>query len=452
LVEQLGVECALNRLCESGVYVTSDELKGRSPLKRGNLEIPVQASDFQNPFHSGPAFALQSSGSTGNRSRILVGFPFARDEALCHAVFLAAHGLSGRPSADLGVPWWIPLYYAKLGRPMEKFFTATEISGWRDDAFRGQVQAKLTVLLTQMRQGRLLAPQFSRGHQIGQAAEWLARKKEAGSPGLLITFSSPAVRVCLNAEERGLDISGSTMRVGGEPLTPAKSRVLTDAGVRPTAMYVSVETGTLAVSCAKPTDIDDLHFFTDRVGIVLSEKRTPGGGTINTLLYTSLSASSPRLLLNADSGDYATMQVRECGCLLGELGLTTHLSGIRSYEKLTSEGVTFLGSALHVLLEETLPRRFGGNGIDYQVVEEEEGSVTRVSILVSPRVGPVDEAAVVETVLEAVSLSDGPGRSWTGMWARRQTLRVIRRDPYQTPNAKVLPLHFLRPPASDSGS
>ena len=60
---------------------------------------------------------------------------------------------------------------------------------------------------------------------------------------------------------------------------------------------------------------------------------------------------------------------------LAELGFTTHLHTVRSYEKLTSGGVMFMGSMLHELLEETLPARFGGSPLDYQLVEEEEDGV-----------------------------------------------------------------------------
>ena len=54
---------------------------------------------------------------------------------------------------------------------------------------------------------------------------------------------------------------------------------------------------------------------------------------------------------------------------------------IRSYEKLTGEGVTFMGSELLTLLEKILPGKFGGSVSDYQLVEEEAGGATRVSLL-----------------------------------------------------------------------
>ena len=51
------------------------------------------------------------------------------------------------------------------------------------------------------------------------------------------------------------------------------------------------------------------------------------------------------------------------------LGYTTHIHTIRSWEKLTSEGMTFCGHDLIRLIEEVLPARFGGRPTDYQFVE-----------------------------------------------------------------------------------
>lgn len=72
------------------------------------------------------------------------------------------------------------------------------------------------------------------------------------------------------------------------------------------------------------------------------------------------------------------------------------------------------------------------------------GGLTKVSVVVSPRVGAVDDADIVATVLGA--LRSGP--AYKGMmseiWRGGDTLRVIRREPYATPSSKVLSLHVLR--------
>src|SRR4029079_17716597 len=134
-----------------------------------------------------------------------------------------------------------------------------------------------------------------------------------------------------------------------------------------------------------------------------------GAASVDALIYTTILPSSPKLLINVESGDYATVSSRACDCPMGRLGFTTHLSQIRSYEKLTSEGVTFLGTELLRLIEEVLPKAFGGAPTDYQLVEAEESGFSRILVVASPALGALDEGAVVQCVLE--TLRHYPGGS-----------------------------------------
>jgi hypothetical protein len=126
--------------------------------------------------------------------------------------------------------------------------------------------------------------------------------------------------------------------------------------------------------------------------------------------------------------------------------LDVHVSNVRSYEKLTAEGVTFIGSKLYELVEDILPSRFGGYLNDYQLVEEEADSgISHLSIVISPRVGPVDEAAVIETVLRTLEAShaQGGGALMAEQWRLGANLRVVRREVEATLNLKVLPFRPL---------
>ena len=77
-------------------------------------------------------------------------------------------------------------------------------------------------------------------------------------------------------------------------------------------------------------------------------------------------------MLNVETDDYGVFYSEHCGCPIGELGFVQKMHSIHSYEKLTSEGVNFLGTEVVRLLEEVLPHRFGDHPIDYQIVEVEE--------------------------------------------------------------------------------
>jgi hypothetical protein len=164
---------------------------------------------------------------------------------------------------------------------------------------------------------------------------------------------------------------------------------------------------------------------------------------VAALHVTTLLQSCPKLMLNVEIDDYGTIETRACGCPLGELGLVTHMHGIRSYEKLTGEGLNLTGSDLIALVDEVLPGRFGGAATDYQLVEEEVDGLTRVGIVISPRVGPVDESEAIDVVLDALAASPH-NRLLAEVWREGQTVRVLRREPYETRAAKILALHVAR--------
>jgi hypothetical protein len=243
---------------------------------------------------------------------------------------------------------------------------------------------------------------------------------------------SLAVRTALAAREHDLDIAGTFFRLHNEPYTPAKAAIIAGSGARAAIGYAMSELGPIGLGCAAESELDDVHLLGDKVAVL---QREPGGA----LLLTTLLPSCPKLMLNADVGDYGQLSEHECGCPVGAAGFPLHLSGIRSYDKLTSEGQTFLGTDLITLLEETLPAAFGGHPTHYQLVEEEDGGLTKVNVVVSPEVGPLDEAELVDTVLRTLHANPDL-RLMADSWRAGGAVRVLRREPYVT-GAKVLPLH-----------
>jgi hypothetical protein len=207
------------------------------------------------------------------------------------------------------------------------------------------------------------------------------------------------------------------------------------------------ELARIGVACARPAAVDDVHLLLDKLAFLQRDRQLPGTEErIGALHLTTLLPSSPKLMLNVEVDDYGVLEERRCGCAAGELGLTLHLSGIRSYEKLTTEGMNFVGEELVTLVERILPERFGGSPADYQLVEEEVDGLSRVDVVVSPGLGAIDEDEVVETVLAALSSGPSYRGMMTSIWRDAGTLRVVRREPLATESAKVLPLHVVRRP------
>ena len=444
LVHREGLEGALRTLYEAGVYVTLDEVKGRRGIERPGLHIPASLTAFDNPL-SKKHYEARTSGSRGPRTRTNIDLGMLEHEAAYIHQYLDAFDLWRRPygiwrpvpPVAPAIKWL--LRFGKLGKPVDRWFSQT-----RHELRRGQWKFALFTFTT-VAAGKLLgrrfpAPEHVPGDAPEPIARWLAEVKRSGRPAVLDTMVSSAVRVCGAARERGLDVSGTLFRLGGEPLTDATANIIAAAGCHALCFYNIGEMNLIGTPCANPDALDDVHLLTDKLGVLLRPK-VVGDTPVEALIYTTLLPSSPKLMLNVESGDYALLTTRDCGCPMGRLGFRHHLRDIRSYEKLTSEGVTFLGTELLRLLEEVLPQSFGGAPADYQLVQAEEAGVSRIFIVASPRLGPLEEGVVVERVLE--TLSGYPGGSvMTQHWRDGQTLRLLRREPYRTASGKILPLHF----------
>jgi hypothetical protein len=197
------------------------------------------------------------------------------------------------------------------------------------------------------------------------------------------------------------------------------------------------EVGRVGLACAAPASVDDYHVVQHQLAVVPGEGPP---GVPGPLLFTTLSASSPKLLVNVDAGDDGLLEQRECGCLLGELGLTLHVTGVSGREKFASDGTHFLGAELLELVDHVLPRQFGGGPTDYQLVETEVNALPAIEIVVSPRVGDVDSGAVVEAVLGALGSGASHRRPMAEVWRDAKSLHVVRREPHETAQAKILPL------------
>jgi hypothetical protein len=453
LVRERGLEGAMARLYDAGVYVTLDEFKGRAPIRRPGLEFKVSQFDFDNPLLT-EHYAGSTSGSRGGGTRVAIDFDFFAFEAAEWLCDLYSAGDAEMPQVlwHRGPPGTMglrsSLILARLGRTPPKWFSPSKPL-WNRQGLQGRAMIAYTRAASRLFGKPLPAPKYA--PEASELVPYLADAVRRGKPVSVHCTMSPAVRICLAAEKLGADIRGTRFRSGGEPYTEGKAAVINRVGARLSPGYAMFEAGTISLPCGAPTVADDMHILSHRLVVLHRPLRLPGGVEVQSLIHTSLVQSSPKLMLNVESGDYGVVEERDCGCPWYQRGFKTHLHSVRSYEKLTSDGVMFMGSMLYELLEETLPARFGGSVTDYQFVEEEEeDGLPRVSVVISPRVGPLDEAAVLNTVVESLSFADW-SRSQAELWRQEGTLRVDRREPLATMTGKILPLHVLASaPASQS--
>jgi phenylacetate-coenzyme A ligase PaaK-like adenylate-forming protein len=293
--------------------------------------------------------------------------------------------------------------------------------------------------------GRLPTPEHASLSEAPAITRSLAEDIRRGARPCLTTYASTAVRVCLAAQRDGLDLTGAVFVTIGEPLTPAKRRAIEGAGARIVVRYAVTEAGILGYGCAAPQDCDDVHVLTDDLAVILHSRPVGGDGvTVPGLLVTSLLPESPKILFNVETGDYAELSRRACGCALGHAGLDTHLAGIRSFEKLTGEGMTFAGTGVLKILEEILPARFGGRPSDYQLLEIENArGITHLELRADPSVGPLDEARVRDVFLAALE-DDRRARPMAEIWKQAEILQLRRSAPVPTRMGKILPFHLVK--------
>jgi hypothetical protein len=341
---------------------------------------------------------------------------------------------------------------AHIGQLPERWFSPI---GWRDSRhwFKYGLATGYILLCMRLCGIRVPLPQVVRVDQAHVVARWLAETLKTHGRCLLYTQVSYAVRVCLAAQEAGLDLRGATIKAGGEPATPAKVRQIESAGVRYMSSYGMTEAGSIASGCARPVDGSDVHLFKDAYALVSYPHTVPATGiTVPAFNLTTLLPTAPKLMLNVQMDDYGVIEERHCGCELETYGYTTHLRHIRSYSKLTGEGATLIGTEMVRILEEVLPARFGGSPLDYQIMEaEDEQGFTRLYLLVSPRVAIVDESLVIQVVLDALSQSSPMADAARTIWQHASTLRVKRMEPTWTSRGKLLPLHIQRGTPDRSG-
>jgi hypothetical protein len=449
LVRDHGVEGTLQRLYEAGVYVTLDEFKGRVPMRRPGFELLVTASSFDNP-QSGSHIIAQSGGTRSHGTRLVIDLMDMVDELAPRQLFMQAHGLLHRPFA-----MWRPappaagglrhvLRSTKLGVPLARWFSQTR-PGFTATGGKSAYLTWCTVLGSALMGYRIPWPEYVPVDRADVVARWLAEQTARGVSVHLDVIVSSGVRICLVARELGLDISGHVFRTNCEPLTETKAALMREKGIYTCSMYGLTETGMVGVSCGDPAAVDDMHLLTFRSAIVLQNRTLRGWPEpINAILLSMFTPTMTKVMLNVEVGDYGVMLQRECGCPLGEAGLHWHLHTIRSYEKLTSAGMHFMGADLIDILEVALPQRFGGGPTDYQFVEDEQGGETILKLVISPEVGPLDEAEVVAFVLDRLRHGTASGRLMTDIWRDSGLLHLERARPYLTGAAKVQPLHVVR--------
>ncbi|MCW5980256.1 MAG: hypothetical protein KIT09_19385 [Bryobacteraceae bacterium] len=441
LVREDGVEAALERLARAGVYITWDEFKGRVPVRRGGREWRFHERDFDNPA-AREYFRSSTSGSSGTPVRTRMDLDELEEAAPNWAAWFQAHLWMGRP-----LVFWTPghtglasryLRCAKFGMPYRKWFVTMEVKALED-----RVRSSAVHYLARRAAG-LSRPEPAPVNDPGRVAGYLLELLAAGERPLVNTAPSAAARLSLAMLDRGQRLDGVTFLLGAEPVTPARKATIEHSGAAAVPTYGTSEGGWIGAQFPGAAMADEVHIFRDAYAVIAREESEPDAGAPedgpSPVLFTNLRAASPKVLLNAELGDSAVIARGATGAA-AELGYDVRMHTIRSFRKITAWGVTLALGDLYSVIEETLPREFGGGVADYQLLEDQdERGISALCLLISPEVGPIPEARVRETFFRELARKRPYYRFMTALLDQAGALRIERRRPAATSRDKLLPV------------
>lgn len=435
------LESTLEKLRSAGVYLTLEEFKSQVPVCRNGLTIETSETDFDNPYISGKSIKGSTSGSRSKSSRVLYDWDFLAEEAENEMLLHEVHDLGNADCA-----FWLPqlpsisgihnlLVHLRFRKPPVKWFSHLPGNP------RGRASMEYIRVCSRIFGTMVPIPEFADMDHGEVVARWMEQTRRKNGICMVKTFASSAVRIVQAALEKGIDISGNVMFTGGEPLTERRSRYLQSAGIRVFPRYVATETGLIGAGCWNGDAPDSMHIYTDRLALIQCNRTSRiGNHDVSSFLFSTLSSSTGKILLNTELGDFGKMKVKSCDCLFGRIGMNVHVSEVRSFDKLTGEGMTLLGSELDEVIG-SLVEEVGGGPDDYQFWEnQDDEGLMKLTIAISPRIPQLDEKRFEEEILEKLRKGKPGAMIASQFWKQANTIQVIRANPEISRGFKMLPI------------
>lgn len=454
IVEQ-GLEDALEALYDAGVYVTFEEFKGRVPIRRGAREFSPEENAFDN-LNLDSIISGLSGGSSGRATRSVMDLDHIAQCGKQAAVCLSVHGAYDAPM----LTWWgilpdamglmLGLRPAHTGRRVSKWFATYS----RNESGTGWRYVLMTYLVIFMARFHGLKIPFPKSMPLDDTLPVVRALEDTlrvHGKAFLVTTVSKCVRISITARENGIDLNGVMFLGSSEPVTPAKYEAIVASGAKFISLYAATEMGHIGLPCLNPADLTDMHFMSNNLAMIQRPKQVLDQ-TVDAFHFTSLLSTNPKMLINVQSDDFGIVEVRDCGCPFHEMGFHRHLRQMSSYMKLTSEGVTLIGSDMERILEKALPEKFGGSPLDYQLVEEETpDGLTKLVLYVDPSVPIADEKELLAVFMGAMKHSAPAVRLARAEFQTGNVVTVRRDKPILTSRGKHFPIRTLKMKQPRSG-
>jgi len=439
-----GLDSTLEKLRDAGAYLTLDEFKARTPIVRNGLRVETVDADFDNPFVSGgPIVGVTSGSRSASGSRVTFNWDFMAEETAYEVTLYAAHDVLVVPLA-----LWYPvppgiagihnlLMTMKQGAVPERWFSQSPC-GWRDASLEARAAVEFVYWIGRAMGFAPPRPRFADFSHADIVVRWMADMLKRSPRVVLRAFGSSLLRMARAALAGGIDLRGGLVFSGGEPLTEPRRRYIESAGLEVYARYVTTEIGVVAAGCPYRTSTDEMHFYSGRLAAIHRDRDTTRGQQPDSFLYTTLTTRTPKVMFNAELGDSGTIATRRCECALGRLGLDVHLANVRSYDKITIEGMTILTAELDGIIGAAVERA-GGRPDSYQFREgAEESGIHRLIISISPELANLDQQKFVAEIVEELRRG-GPRKAMAAeFWGKAETFAIVREEPRATAGHKLV--------------
>lgn len=301
MVRSDGLEPTLHALYEAGVYVNFEEFKGRAPITREGREFPVRSHDFDNP-HLSQYYHAQTSGSTGAGTRISIDLAHLTAQLPFKVLQCSVHGILYVPTAV-----WRPILPATsglhnclwgpvVGNIPERWFSPIASRDVRLP-LKHRLATEYVLSMARLLGHRLPRPELVPLNDPGPVLDWVEEARERAGACAVSAFPSSALRVCVAARDRGMDMTGVTFRGGGEPPTPGKVAAITGTGAKWVPSYGTPESGQIGLPCGRPVDGNDLHLLKDVAALIQRDRYVPHWGiSVGAFYLTTLYTTALRSL------------------------------------------------------------------------------------------------------------------------------------------------------------
>src|SRR5258705_8823041 len=279
LLAREGLDSALLKLRHSGVYVSFEEFKGTKPIVRGSLTLDTTPADFDNPEAS-RFFSTTTGGSTGAGRRVQLDLEHLHALLPGRIVVRHVQEITGVPAAswsDLPPGGGLKgvLLHAAPGEGATHWFSARPLRG-PAMPLRFRMATHAAIVVARAAGANISWPKYVPFEEAVTLARWARDQVQRHGACTIHSSVSRILRIAIAAKAERIDLTGTVLRGGGEPPTPAKISQIVACGATFRSRYAFSEVGTVGSSCLNADGPNDQHFMEDHLARIQASRPVPG--------------------------------------------------------------------------------------------------------------------------------------------------------------------------------